>query len=66
MDKEEIKEIVKPDLRIPEENNEVSLTTLNHAVSISFNDKQNLSVEQAMELAIKSLKEIVKMDGGNG
>jgi 20S proteasome alpha/beta subunit len=66
MDREEIKEIVKPDLRIPEENNEVSLTTLNHAVSISFNDKQNLSVEQAMELAIKSLKEIVKMDGGNG
>jgi hypothetical protein len=64
MDKDEIKEIVKPDF--PNENNEVSLTTLNSAVSISFSDKSGLSVEQAMELAIKSLKEIVKIDSNQG
>jgi 20S proteasome alpha/beta subunit len=66
MDKEEIKEVVKPDLRFPNENNEVSLTTLNHAVSISFNDKQNLSVKDAIELAKNALKEIVKIDSNQG
>jgi hypothetical protein len=66
MDKEEIKEIIKPDLKIPNENNEVSLSNLNSAVSISFSDKSEMNIKEAMELAIKSLKEIVKIDSNQG
>ena len=50
---------------LPHDNNEISLTTLNHAVSITFNDKSDLSVKEAMELAIESLKKIVKIDSGS-